>query len=178
MDSINRNQPEHNRQDLSGQAAVKRIKQVAEKAETCFFRSTAATGESSGVRPMTVLEVDEEGSFWFFSAGDSHLNRDVGLDPKVELFFQGSTHSDFLYLAGRAKISRDAARIEKLWQPLFKTWFTEGKDDPRITVLKVTPNEGYYWDNKHGNLVAGAKMFVGAMIGKTLDDSIEGKVRV
>ena len=178
MDSINRNQPEHNREDLSEEEAVKRIKEVADKAKTCFFRTTPATLESRGVRPMTVLEVDEAGNLWFLSAGDSHLNREVGLDPAVELFFQGSAHSDFLYLAGRAKISRDAARIEKLWQPVFKTWFTEGKDDPRITVLQVMPNEGYYWDNKHGNLVAGVKMFVGAMLGKTLDDSIEGKVRV
>ena len=30
--------------------------------------------------------------------------------------------------------------------------------------------------NKHGSLVAGAKMLVGAAIGKTLDDSIEGRV--
>ena len=51
-------------------------------------------------------------------------------------------------------------------------------DDPRITVIKVTPSEGYYWDNKHGNAEAGPKMMIGAMIGKTLDDSIEGKLDV
>src|SRR6186713_2302068 len=105
MDSINRNQPEHNREDLNRPEAMKRIKEVAEKAKTCFFRTRPATGESRGVRPMTVLEVDEVGHLWFLSAGDSHLNREVGLDPEVELFFQGSAHSDFLYLAGRAKIS-------------------------------------------------------------------------
>ena len=27
--------------------------------------------------------------------------------------------------------------------------------DPRITVIKVTPSDGYYWDTKHGNAVAG-----------------------
>jgi len=178
MNSIHRNQPEDNREDLQGQEAVKKIQEMVEHAENCFFCSALPMGESNGDRPMNVRQVDDEGNLWFLSASDSHLNREVGLDPAVELFFQGSAHSDFLYLAGRAKISRDAARIEKLWQPVFKTWFTEGKDDPRITVLQVMPNEGYYWDNKHGNLVAGVKMFVGAMLGKTLDDSIEGKVRV
>jgi hypothetical protein len=49
-------------------------------------------------------------------------------------------------------------------------------DDPRITVIKVLPSEGYYWYNKHGNAVAGVKMMIGAMIGKTLDDSVEGKL--
>jgi hypothetical protein len=45
-------------------------------------------------------------------------------------------------------------------------------------VIKVAPREGYYWDNKHGNTVAGLKMLIGATIGKTLDDSIEGKIQV
>jgi len=47
---------------------------------------------------------------------------------------------------------------------------------PRITVIRVQPSGGYYWDNKHGAAIAGAKMLIGAAIGKTLDDSIEGTV--
>ncbi|MEO7675481.1 MAG: pyridoxamine 5'-phosphate oxidase family protein, partial [Verrucomicrobiota bacterium] len=62
--------------------------------------------------------------------------------------------------------------------PLLKTWFTEGVDDPRITVIRVAPSEGYYWDTKHGMAVAGVKMLIGAAIGKTLDDSMEGKLKV
>ena len=46
----------------------------------------------------------------------------------------------------------------------------------RITVI-VRTTGGYYWDDKHGSVIAGAKMFVGAAIGKTLDDSIEGRVQ-
>ena len=61
---------------------------------------------------------------------------------------------------------------------MLRTWFTEGEDDPRITVIKVTPTEGYYWDTKHGNAVAGVKMLVGAVVGKTLDDSVEGRLKV
>lgn len=68
--------------------------------------------------------------------------------------------------------------VKELWEPIIKIWFTEGVDDPRITVLKVTPTDGYYWDNKHGNAVAGIKMMIGAMLGKTLDNSIEGKLAV
>ena len=98
-------------------------------------------------------------------------------DPAVRLLMQGSKHSGFLALDGHATISRDRARIEALWNPIMKTWFTGGQDDPRITVIKVTPTSGYYWDNKHGDLVAATKMVVGAAIGKTLDDSIEGSLR-
>ena len=68
--------------------------------------------------------------------------------------------------------------IEELWEPLLKTWFTEGIDDSRITVIKVESVEGYYWDTKHGNAVAFVKMAAGALVGKTMDDSIEGTLKV
>jgi hypothetical protein len=42
--------------------------------------------------------------------------------------------------------------------------------------MQDLPWEGYYWDTKHGKLVAFAKQIAGAVMGKTLDDSIEGKL--
>jgi general stress protein 26 len=177
MDSINREQPEHHREHLSGSRAVERIEDTVAKAQTCFFCTAAGGGSSSGVRPMSVREVDDAGNLWFLSAADSHKNQELAADPHVDLYFQGSPHSDFLHLTGEATVWRDRERIKALWSPVIKTWFTEGVDDPRITVIKVTPTEGYYWDNKHGSAVAGVKMLIGAAIGKTLDDSIEGKVQ-
>jgi general stress protein 26 len=177
MDSINENQPEENRRDLRGAEAIAKLKELVAKAETCFFCTAVATSSSGGARPMSVQQVDDAGNLWFLSADDSHKNAEIERDPSVQLYFQGSKHSDFLTLSGRAAISRDPPKIDELWQPLIKTWFTEGKDDPRITVLQVTPERGYYWDTKHGTAVAGVKMLVGAAIGKTLDDSIEGELR-
>lgn len=178
MDSINQQQPEHNREDLSGHGAVEQIQTLVKEAKTCFFCTSASTGDSGGIRPMSVQDVDDEGNLWFLSADDSHLNREIALDSSVRLLFQGSPHSDFMYLNGTASISRDRAKIDEFWNPIFKTWFTEGKDDPRITVIRVEPTDGYYWDTKHGHLVAGAKMMIGALVGKTLDDSIEGRLKV
>ncbi|MGZ8921312.1 MAG: pyridoxamine 5'-phosphate oxidase family protein [Limisphaerales bacterium] len=178
MNSINKNQPEKNREDLSGARAVQRIKDVVDKAKTCFFRTGASSGESEGVRPMNVREVDSTGRLWFLMASDSHTVQELNRQPNVDLFFQGSAHSDFLHLAGTATLSRDPARIKQLWEPVLKTWFTGGENDPRITVVQVAPTRGYYWDNKHGNIVAGVKILLGAATGQTLDDSIEGKIRV
>jgi len=125
---------------------------------------------------MSPQKIDDNGDLWFLSANDSHKNQEISTDPMVQLLFQGSAHSDFLNVYGIAEISEDKEKIKELWQPILKTWFTEGIDDPRITVVKVSPTQGYYWDTKHGNAVAFAKQLVGAAIGKTLDDSIEGKL--
>jgi general stress protein 26 len=178
MDSINANQPEQNHQDLTGRQAIDKIREIVKKSPNCFFCTAGENGQWSAARPMNVRDVDEAGNLWFLSADDSHKNEQLGRDPRVRLYFQGSTHSEFLHIDGAAAVYRNKATIKELWEPILKTWFTEGIDDPRITAIRVTPSGGYYWDNKHGNLIAGVKMMIGAMIGKTLDDSIEGKVEV
>ena len=178
MDSINKQQEELNHKDLQGTAAGDKIRALAEKAKTCFLCTVIQPGRPLTVRPMSVQKMDDEGNFWFLSASDSHKNEQIKQDDHVQLLFQGSAHSDFLSVYGRASISTDKGLIKELWEPILKTWFTEGVDDPRITVIKVDTIEGYYWDNKHGNAVALVKMAAGAIMGKTLDDSIEGKVIV
>ena len=178
MDSINQQQPEDNYKDLYDAEGVKKIKELVDDANTCFFCSNIKTGIPFSTRPMSVQKVDDDGNFWFLSSKDSHKNDELSKDPFVHLLFQGSSYAKFLNIYGIASLSEDKEKIKELWEPILKTWFTEGVDDPRITVLKVEPTEGYYWDNKHGNAVALVKQAVGAVIGKTLDDSIEGKIDV
>ncbi len=176
MDSIDRNRPEDHLEDLQGQEAVKKIQEMVDQTQTCFFCSVVVTGESNGDRPMSVLNVDDEGNLWFLSAKDSRKNQELAIDPSVRLYFQGSKHADFMQLNGVATITTDREKIKELWSPIARTWFTEGVDDPRISVIKVAPTQGYYWDTKHGMAVAGVKMLVGAVLKKTMDDGIEGKL--
>jgi general stress protein 26 len=178
MDSINKQQQEKNREDLQSAEAWQKAKELVEKAGSCFFCTNISSKDMIATRPMAVQKVDDQGHCWFLSANDSHKNADIEQDPTVQLFFQGSKHSDFLTLYGTATISQHKEKIDELWNPIIKTWFTEGKDDPRITVIEFIPKEGYYWDTKHGQLVAFAKQIAGAVIGKTLDDSIEGKLKM
>lgn len=177
MNSINKNQQEDNYENLSSAEAGKKIKELVEKSDTCFFNTTPVGNESIGTRPMSIQKADEDGTLWFLSADDSQQNKEIAVDATVKLYFKGSQYSDFLYLKGRAEISKDQGEIRELWSDPLKAWFTEGENDPRITVIKVIPQEGYYWDSKHGNFVAGIKMLISAVVGKTLDDSIEGKLR-
>lgn len=178
MNSINQQQPEENHKDLSGPEAIQKLKDMAEDAKTCFFCSNIKTGLPVSARPMTLQKVDEAGNLLFLSATDSHTDAEIKQDPFVQLFFQGSKYSDYVNVYGIGSVSQDKALIKELWEPIFKTWFTEGEDDPRISVISVEPTEVYYWDNKHGNAVAFVKQLVGAAIGKTLDDSIEGKIEI
>ena len=54
----------------------------------------------------------------------------------------------------------------------------EGEDDPNLSVIKVVPEDGYYWNNKNGKMVAIAKMATAFVTGKTMDDGIEGNLKL
>ncbi|MGB8191076.1 MAG: pyridoxamine 5'-phosphate oxidase family protein [Chitinophagaceae bacterium] len=177
MDSINKQQPEDNYEDLQGESARKKIKELNDKASSCFFCTDIQTGKPFKARPMSVQQLDDEGIFWFLSANDSHKNKEIVEDPTVQLLFQGSDYSDFLHISGMATITEDKAKIKELWNPMLKVWFTEGVDDPRISVIRVEPVEGYYWDTKNNQAIGFLKRVAGAIVGKTLDDSIEGRLK-
>jgi general stress protein 26 len=178
MNSINRQQPEDNRDDLRGDEALAKMRELVKQASTCFLCTQITTGKPIPTRPMAVQEVDDQGNLWFLSASDSHQNEQIAKDAAVQLLMQGSAHSDFLSIYGHATISTDKAKIKQLWNPILKTWFTGGIDDPRITVIKVVPADSYYWDTKHNRVVVLAKIIAGAVTGKTLDDSVEGTLKV
>ncbi|WP_192346906.1 pyridoxamine 5'-phosphate oxidase family protein [Algoriphagus sp. Y33] len=178
MDSINKNQEEHTRENLDGAKAIHKIRELIDKSGSCFFVTSTSLNNSHKSRPMSVQKTDEAGNLWFLSAKDSMKNMEIAADTDVTLYFQGSSHSDFLELNGHALITYDQAKIEELWDPTVKAWFTEGKNDPRISVIQFVPDSGYYWDNKHGNTVAGIKILISAISGKTMDDSIEGTLNV
>lgn len=177
MSSINQQQPEQNHKDLEYSEAIKKIKELCEN-KTCFFCTSLVKDKPFETRPMHVLKIEDDGTFLFLSADDSKLNLEILMDDAVQLLFQGSAHSDFVNVYGHASVSKDKDKIKELYNPMLKTWFTGGEDDPRITVISFSPKGGYYWDNKHGNLVAFAKQIAGAVMGKTLDDSIEGTLKL
>jgi general stress protein 26 len=177
MNSIDKQQPEKNRESLKGGEAIQKIKDLGE-GKTCFFSTDLKAGRAAATRPMSVQQIDEDGNLWFLSASDSYKNAEIANDKHVQLLFQGSAHSDFMTLYGTATISKDKSKIKELWEPIVKTWFTDGVDDPRITAIKFIPTEGYYWDTKHGKAVAFLKMLAGAISGKTLDDSMQGELKV
>jgi general stress protein 26 len=167
MNSSDRQPPEEIYKDLQGTEAGEKIKELASKNYSCFFCTGIAIDKPATVRPMSVQKVDEEGNFWFLSASDSQKNQEIKADSTVQLLFQGSANSDFLSIYGKATIYVDRELIKELWEPIDKTWFTDGVDDPRITVIKVETKQGYFWDNKHSNAIALVKMAAGTIIGKT-----------
>lgn len=169
---------ESHKNNLIEKDAIDKMRKLIDKGGSCFFVTRANLSNAHKSRPMAVQKTDEVGYVWFLSAADSVKNMEIAKDTNATLYFQGSSHSDFLELNGRAVVSKDRAKIEELWGPSLKAWFPEGKEDPSVSVIQFIPESGYYWDNKHGNTIAGIKVLINALVGGSVDDSREGELNL
>lgn len=164
--------------NLTANDAVKKIREIAKDANICMFVTDLSSQPLMG-RPMATQEVDDDGSIWFMSDRNSDKNRDIEEDEHVQLFYSHTGNYEYLSIYGSAEIVHDRSKIEELWTPMAKTWFKEGKDDPNISLIKVTPEDAYYWDTKNNKMVSLIKFAMGAMgISPKDDGGIEGKLKL
>ena len=165
-------QAESPQKDLSGQEAIETIKKLTEKAGTCFFVTNI--GKNSHSIPMALQEVDEEGTLWFISSSESTHNQNIEKDNTVQLYFLNNGSYEYVFIQGKAHVSKDKALIEKYYTAFADAWF-DGKDDPRVTVIGVKPDDGYYYETKDNKVFAMAKMAFAAVTGAKIEDGgIEG----
>ena len=165
-------------QNLNSKEAIDKLKTLVKDIDICLFCTNIKTDDGSTARPMGSQGVDDQGNIWFFSEKHSDKNREIQKDKRVQLFFSHPSKSSYLVVTGDAEIVFDRQKTEELWSPLVKTWFKEGKDDPNISLIKVSPSSAYYWDTTGNQMVNFFKMIASVATGTTLVDSQEGSIRV
>jgi general stress protein 26 len=163
--------------NLVDQTAIEKLKELIDTAKMCHF-VTALDHRPLSSRPMSTQEVESDGTIWFFSQKSSQKNFDIEKNPEVQLFYTQVSDSEYLSVYGTAEIVTNRLKAEELWSPLVKAWFNQGIDDPELSLIKVTPLHAYYWDTKHNRLVQLLKIMAGSVIGRPLDDGVEGRIKI
>jgi general stress protein 26 len=164
--------------NLNAGEGIKKLKQLVDDIDICLFCTDLKTDDGATCRPMSRQEVDEDGSIWFFSEIDSDKNIGIQKDNAVQLFFSHPGKNSYLVVNGVAEIFHDRNKIEALWTPVAKVWFKEGKEDPNISLIKVTPSSAYYWDTEGSKMVNILKFLALVVTGKQLIDNKEGEILV
>ncbi len=164
-------------ENLSKQDAIKKITELVKASDTCMF-TTSLTQLPLNARPMSSQDTDDEANIWFFSDKNSDKNNEIQKDNRVQLFYINNSGYEYLSVYGTAEISTDKQKIDKYWSTMVKAWFPEGKDDPNLTLIKVKPEDAYYWDTKNNKLVSLIKIMTSVVTGKTADDGVEGELKV
>ena len=167
-----------NTENLSNKEAIDKLKSLVEEIMICLFCTNLKTDDGSTCRPMTALKVCDQGNIWFFSEKNSDKNEAIAANKNVQLFFSHPGKSSYLVVNGGAAIILDKAEIEKLWTPIAKIWFKEGKNDPTISVIKVTPTNAYYWNTDGSRMINFLKMVASVATGTNLIIGHKGAITV
>jgi general stress protein 26 len=162
------------KKNLQGRESIEQIQELVDDLKTCMF-CTHSEGKLRS-RPMSAQKADDEGNIWFLSDKTSHKHQELVANAEVDLLF-GAGEDKWLALHGTGETVHDKTVIASLWTPIAKIWMPGGVEDPNLCAVKVKYDDGYYWDNKNGRMVAFAKMAAAFVTGKTMDDGIEGKLQ-
>lgn len=167
------------KENLFNTKAVEKLKELSEKVRTCMFLTNLKNKPPFNSRPMSLQECDQEGNFWFISSKESHKNMEIQNDNLVQLYFMNNSDHEYLSVLGKAYIYDDKETIEEKWSVFANAWFN-GKDDPDVSIIRVTPQEAYYWDTKFGKFVSMINFISVIIGGKNTDnsDGVEGKLKV
>lgn len=165
-------------QNLHNQEAADKIKEMVDKIDIGMMCSFTSGNDYPHAVPMSRQEVDNEGNIWFLFSSESETHQNLQQNNKISLLYAHVGDYNFLSINGTAEISTDRQRIDKYWNKMIEGWFEKGKEDPRIRILKVTPNDAHYWDNKSNKLVTILKVAASAISGQQLDIGREGELNL
>ncbi len=105
-------------------------------------------------RPMAALQVDEDGTLWFFTKRSSpKVDQIDNNSHRVNLTFSNVSDADYVSISGKAQELDDRAKVDELWNPQAKAWFPDGKDDPDLVLLKVHTDMAEYWSSSDSTMV-------------------------
>jgi general stress protein 26 len=118
--------------------------------------------EDGHAQPMTAQFVNDEnhGPIWFFTSNETKLVQELRRSSNGVAHFVSKGHNLFATMHGNLVADNDPATIELLWNPFIAAWFEDGKDDPKLQLLRFDPERAQIWLND-SSLLAGIRMMLG-----------------
>lgn len=129
---------------------------------------TTKDGRAFRSRPMECLQVDENGTLWFFTAASSAKSAEVESEHEVGLSLADKANQNYVSISGVADLVRDREKTRALWTEEQRAWYPDGPDDPGLALLKITVLQAEYWDRPTGEMIA-AQGLVRAIADETPD---------
>ena len=162
--------------NLQNTQALDKFREIIEEVNVCMFITSTSQNESA--RPMATIRTDDDGTLWFFVNRDSGKVHEMKIDHVVHLVYAHPGKNSYMDVWGLANVVADRDKIKELWKPEIKNWFPQGPDDANLCLVKVQPNDAYYWDQDNGRMVEFMKMMTSVVSGQPVADAVEGSLEL
>jgi general stress protein 26 len=124
-------------------------------------------GQDMRARPMAMRPVREEGAIYFLTDVDAPKAREIRGDETVCLALADNKRQKYVSITGHAEIIDDRDRVKEIWS-IYDKAFWPDKNDPRIRILRVTPESAEFWEGA-GTVVTAVKLVAAIASGERMN---------
>jgi len=105
-----------------------------------------------------------DNAIYFLTDAETPKDQEIAHNSNVCLAFADPKGQRYVSVTGTAEVFANSAMAERVWRVADKAFF-KGADDPRIRVIRVTPDQGEYWEGS-GLVASAVSMLIASAKGK------------
>ena len=124
-------------------------------------------GQNMRGRPMAVRPAREEGAIYFLTDVDTPKAEEIRRNQSVCLALLDNKSQKYVSISGHAEMIDDRERVKKYWSVYDKAFWPD-QNDPRIRVLRVTPESAEFWEGA-GKVITAVKLVAAIASGERMD---------
>ncbi|MFZ5480313.1 MAG: pyridoxamine 5'-phosphate oxidase family protein [Myxococcota bacterium] len=130
---------------------IERLRKMVKGIRIAMLTTVGPDGRLHA-RPMATEEITPEAEVWMFTSADSAKAGEILHDGRVSVTWARPGTDHYVCASGVAEIVDDRAKMQSLWNPLYRAWFPEGLDDPTIRLVHVRLERAEWWAPPGRNL--------------------------
>jgi general stress protein 26 len=130
--------------------------------------------EHMRARPMAVRPARDEGAIYFLTDVDAAKAHEIRRNESICLALADNKGQKYVSITGHAEILDDPDRVKEIWS-IYDKAFWPDKNDPRIRILRVTPESAEFWEGA-GMVVTAVKLATAIASGERMNVGANEKV--
>jgi len=95
--------------------------------------------------PMGTQDFEDPATVWFITEADSDKVAAIRSRPRVNVAY--ASDAGWVSLSGSARLNRDRAKLEQLWDASASAFMSGGPDDPNSALLEITGDTAQVWES-------------------------------
>ena len=118
------------------------------------FMMLGVEGSRDGAtQPMTAHFDEGRGPIWFFTAKDHDIVRALPESNRAIAAYASKGHDLYASVRGTLTAEEDRTVVDRFWNPIAAQWYEGGKDDPKLVMLRLDPEDAKIWISDLGGFL-------------------------
>jgi general stress protein 26 len=122
-----------------------RIWKLMEDIGVCMVVTHSGEGDAVRARPMAARPEIEHNAVYFLTDSGAPKDQEIKHNSNVCLAFSDVKGNRYVSVTGTAEVFADADLAERVWSAPDKAFWKDARD-PNIRVIRVTPDQGEFWE--------------------------------